>query len=343
MGYALAVAAGLLYGATLPASKALLDGLSPAALAGLCYIGGGLGLSVYRVFVVSREAPLTRHAAPWLLGAAAAGGVLAPLCLFAGLRLSSASTVSLILSIEALLTALLAAMVFREAVGKTVWASIALGTLAAGVLSYDPVRVRLAFEPGLWLAAAAGLLWALDNNLTGRISAKDPVRIVAIKGWTAGTVNLAVAWFSSSGTAPAAGAVASALVVGALGYGLSLVLLVRAMRELGASRGVAVFGLYPFFGAALSLLFLKEPWSWNLAFSAVLMASALWLLLRESHEHGHRHALMTHDHLHVHDEHHAHEGGEAPAGESHSHPHEHAGLEHSHPHAPDIHHRHGHG
>lgn len=343
-GAAFALAAALLFGASTPLAKLLLGQVSPVLLAGLLYLGSGLGLTL--LFLVRRrtarsEAPLTRADAPWLAGAVFFGGVLGPVLLMFGLRATPAAAASLLLNLEAVFTALLAWFAFHENVDRR----IALGMLliiAGGALLSWPGGAGMRLPVGSLLVAGACLCWAIDNNLTQKVSAGDPLQIAAIKGAAAGTVNLAVAlWLGAR--LPSAPILAGALLVGLFGYGISLVLFVLALRHVGTARTGAYFSLAPFVGAAVSLPLLREPIGWPFLLAAALMGLGVWLHLTERHAHEHTHEPMTHSHRHVHDAHHQHphDAGVDPA-EPHTHPHTHEPITHTHPHFPDIHHRHRH-
>jgi hypothetical protein len=170
----------------------------------------------------------------------------------------------------------------------------------------------------------------------------DPVLITALKGAVAGAVNLAIVTVTGAELLPVA-VVMGALLVGLLGYGLSLVLFVRALRDLGAARTGAYFAIAPFAGAVAAVMALGEPLTVQLAAGGVLMLTGVWLHVTERHEHEHVHESLEHDHLHRHDAHHQH--AHAPGisqAELHSHPHVHGPLRHRHAHYPDLHHRHGH-
>jgi drug/metabolite transporter (DMT)-like permease len=231
--------------------------------------------------------------------------------------------------------------VFRENVDRR----IALGAFAivagAAVLSWSP-DAALRLSPGAAAIAGACLAWGIDNNLTRKLSAADPLQIAAIKGLGAGTVNLLIA-VALGAARPRLDAVAAAGVVGLLGYGVSLVLFVLALRHLGAARTGAYFSTAPFIGSALALVVLGEPVGTAFVVAAALMAVGVWLHLTERHEHEHAHEPLLHEHAHTHDEHHRHvHAADDPPGEPHVHAHAHARLIHRHPHFPDLHHRHGH-
>ena len=348
--YALfALAAAALFGASTPLAKLLLGDLPPLALAGLLYLGSGLGLLVVHVLGrllakaapgESKEASLGGRDYIWLAGAVIAGGVVAPVLLMWGLSGSGASEASLLLNLEGVVTMLVAALLFREAVGARVWGAAVLMLVAGLVLSWQPqADAKLSLHAIAIIGAC--FCWALDNNLTRRISANDPVVLAMIKGLVAGSCNLALA-FALGLHLSATAALAGALVVGFLGYGISLVLFILAMRHLGSARAAAHFSTAPFIGAAIAIFALGEPFTASFAVALALMAAATWLVLTEQHVHQHVHQDMTHNHRHVHDEHHthAHQGDEGP--EPHAHWHQHSPMTHAHPHLPDLHHRHKH-
>ena len=344
-GVTQALLAAVLFGASTPLAKALLDGTSPQVLAGLLYLGSGVGLGALWVMRRARgfvpDAPLNRRDLPWLGGAILFGGVLAPLALMAGLTRTPASASSLLLNLEGVFTALIAWIIFAENVDRR----IALGMLsiiAGGALLSWQGRLTWGGAAGPLLVIAACVAWAIDNNLTQKVSASDPVQIAALKGVVAGTVNLVIG-LGLGGPLPGHARIAAAMTLGMLSYGVSLVLYVLAMRSLGTARTGAYFSLAPFVGAAGGLIFWHDPVSPLFFVAAALMALGLWLHLTERHEHVHTHEPQRHSHRHVHDAHHQHSHVEGdPPGEPHTHEHTHAPLEHAHAHFPDIHHRHGH-
>jgi drug/metabolite transporter (DMT)-like permease len=344
-GIGLALAAGVLFGLSTPAAKALLTVANPWTLAALLYLGSGIGLGCIRLFWVMlgrlpREAPLRQSDWPWLAGATLAGGVVGPVLLMFGLASGSASQAALLLNLESVLTAALAWFVFREHFDARIATGMALITAGALLLAWPGAGVG--FDPGAVLVAGACLAWAVDNNLTRKVSGGDPVLIASLKGGVAGAVNLTIAAVTGAEFPPVTVAM-GALLVGLLGYGLSLVLFVRALRDLGAARTGAYFTVAPFAGAVAAVAALGEPFTVQLAAGGALMLAGVWLHVTERHEHEHDHEPLEHEHQHHHDEHHqhSHDPGVSPM-EPHSHPHVHGPLRHRHPHYPDLHHRHGH-
>ena len=335
----LALASAALFGAATPALKPIAAAMHPMLLAGLLYLGSFLGLVAARSFRRTGEARLQRRDLPMLAGAIVAGGLVAPVLLVWGLSGLAASAASLLLAAEAVLTMLLAAMLFREPVANRIWLAAALMLAAAGLLGWTP-GVSIPVSPHALAVLGACLLWGLDNNLTSRISLADPYAIAMWKGLVAGSVNTAVGLALAPGIP--GGSWLAALAVGALGYGASLVLYVLALRHLGAARTAAHFGTAPFFGALLAIALLGEPLTPVLAAAFALAAAGTWLALTEQHGHEHEHETMEHEHRHVHDEHHQHAHRGDEGAEPHSHPHRHAPVRHRHAHFPDLHHRHRH-
>lgn len=340
-GVRAALAAALLFGGGTPLAKGLLANVDPWLLAGLLYLGSGSGLSAYRLL---RRAPRVKLAAGewwWLAGAMIAGGVIGPVLLMFGLAGMPASGASLLLNAEGVFTALLAWFAFRENVDRRIALGMAAIAVGAVVLSWPGEAKFGAVWPALAVLGAC-LAWGIDNNLTRNVALTDATWIAMIKGWAAGGVNLALAFWLGAVWPPLA-TLGSALLVGGFAYGASLALFVVGLRHLGTARTGAYFSVAPFFGAVLAVALLGEPFTAQLLAAAALMALGVWLHLTEQHHHPHRHEVMEHAHEHVHDAHHQHPHDErAPTGARHHHWHHHEPLAHSHAHFPDAHHRHRH-
>lgn len=335
---AYALLSAVLFGASTPLAKILLGSTSPLLLAGLLYLGAGIGLAAWLALRGGFK-PIARGDVPWLGAAVITGGIAGPALLMFGLARTDGATASLLLNFEAVFTAIIAWVAFRENVDRRVFAGMVAIVAGGAVLSFQGTP---RIEIGTVLIAAACLAWALDNNLTRRISGGDAATIACIKGLAAGSVNFGLA-LSQDAYVPAPGFIAVAGVVGLLGYGVSLALFIVALRDLGTARTAAYFSVAPFFGAALALLLLAETPSAAFWVAAALMALGVWLHISERHRHAHRHEPLAHDHEHVHDEHHHHEHPFPWDGkEPHSHAHQHGALAHTHPHHPDLHHRHRH-
>jgi drug/metabolite transporter (DMT)-like permease len=361
----LALCSAVLFGSSTPLAKLLLGSISPWLLAGLLYAGSGIGLALFyfvresyrahggahgtaadpapgamRTKTATAEAKLRRSDVPVLAAVTLSGGIIAPVLLLLGLNSSSAASTALLLNLESLFTLGLAWIVFHENLDARIGLGAAAIIAGAIVLSW-----RGGVSPFHWgtlAIAGACLAWGIDNNLTRTLSASDPVQITMIKSLVAGVCNLVLAL----STAPVLPSARIALAAGALGlfaYGVSIVMFVLALRELGTARTGAYFSISSFVGAALAIPLLGEPLSVPLLIAALLMAVGLWLLVTERHEHVHEHPEMLHEHRHDHDIHHQHaHRPDDPPGEPHTHVHAHARLQHSHPHFPDIHHRHRH-
>jgi drug/metabolite transporter (DMT)-like permease len=321
-----ALAAALLVGASTPAAKVLVGNVPPLLLAGLLYLGSGLGLAA--VLVIRSILPGARRRAapasipladwPWLAAAVVAGGLVGPVLLMLGLARTDAAAASLLLNLEGVLTALIAWVVFRENADRRVVLGMLAIVAGGALLAWEPGGSVA--SPGALLVVAACLCWAVDNNLTRRVSTHDAVLVACVKGLVAGAGNTALA-VATGATLPGSTVVLSAALVGFLGYGVSLALFVVGLRTLGTARAGAYFSVAPLFGVAVSLLVWPERPGVAFWLAAALMAAGVWLHVRERHEHLHAHEPLT---------------------EPHAHRHRHEVLVHRHPHYPDIHHRHDH-
>jgi drug/metabolite transporter (DMT)-like permease len=342
-GPTFAFGAALLFGASTPFAKALLGAIDPWLMAGLLYAGAGAGLLAFRLIAGGGRLHLdiTKSDRPWLFGAIVFGGGVAPVLLMLGLALTDAATSSLLLTLEGVFTALIAWLAFREHVhSRLIWGMGAIA-LGAAALAWSGAPT-LAAGLGPLLIAGACLAWGIDNNLTRRVALNDATVIAMLKGLFAGAANLGLAATAGAHLPPLAPALGS-MVVGFAGYGVSLVLFVLALRELGTGRTGAYFSTAPFIGALLAVVVFDAPFTLILIGAGALMALGVWLHLTETHTHEHLHDLTAHEHGHMHDDHHQHAHGTSdPLGEPHSHWHTHTAIRHAHAHYPDAHHRHGH-
>lgn len=344
MPAAAALLAALLFGASTPLAKTLVASMPPLYLAGLLYPGSGIGLTTLRLLRDRRwrTPSLSSRDGLRFLAASICGGMLAPALLMYGLRHASATHASLLLNLEAVLTAGIAWFAFGENAGSRVVAGMVIIVLGGICLAWSPEVAAHMSSRGALAVAAACALWALDNNLMRDIAGNDALFLAAGKGVIAGVTNLGLAAIVGL-TAPDITDCVTAMTLGFFGYGLSLVLFILALRGLGTARTGAYFSTAPFIGAALSVTLLHESVTWSLWVAGLCMATGVWLHLTEVHAHQHTHLPMDHDHWHRHDIHHQHEHPDLwPLGVPPAHPHHHVPLTHSHAHTPDLHHHHSH-
>ncbi len=333
-----------LFGIATPIAKLLLTDTQPLLIAGLLYAGSGLGLTAL-ILVQSRgrfELGVAKADQPWLVAAVVSGGIVAPALLMFGLAHADAAAASLLLNLEAVFTALIAWLVFKEATSRRIVMGFVAICVGSVVLIWPSSLSAKQDAVALSAIAAACLCWAIDNNFTRKISSGDARAIAAVKGLAAGVTNVALA-FTLQATMPMAGKVVAAMLLGFVGYGMSLVLFIYSLRNLGTARTGAYFATAPFIGSAVAILIFGQAVGWPFWTAAVFMAIGVWLHLTEHHEHEHTHELLVHSHSHDHDAHHQHQhdadwNGEEP----HVHEHTHEPLRHRHPHFPDIHHGHSH-
>ncbi len=340
-GITAALGAAVLFGCGTPIAKALLVSSDPWLLAGLLYLGSGIGLALYRQLRQRPVGRVARKDVAWLVGAIIAGGVVGPVLLMLGLAGMPASGASLLLTTEGAFTALLAWFMFHENFDRRVMAGMGL-ILSGGVALSWPIESGISNVWPVLSVLGACLAWGVDNNLTRHVSLADATWIASIKGLAAGLVNLALALMLGASWPPLP-TLAGALVLGAVSYGASLTLFVIGLRHLGAARTGAYFSVAPFLGAILAVALLDERATVQLLLAAVLMGCGVWLHLTEVHSHEHFHESMGHAHEHEHDEHHQHEHDTpVPPATRHFHWHKHPPMTHAHRHFPDVHHRHRH-
>ncbi|MEO6626962.1 MAG: DMT family transporter [Aquihabitans sp.] len=340
-GAVLGISAAAMFGASTPLAKELLGEVRPQLLAGLLYGGAALALSVAMAFRrAPTEARLRRSDATVLGAITLTGGVIAPVLLLIGLERVTGVAGSLLLNLEAVLTLVLALAIFGEHLDRRAVIGAVAIVGAAAVLGFSGGESRIEWVGILCITAACGG-WAVDNNLTQRLSGRDPFSIVRVKVTVAATVNLGLA-VALGAARPAGWALAGALVLGGAAYGLSVVLDAYALRFVGAAREAAYFGTAPLFGVATAVLVLGETVSPGEGVAIAAMSVGVYLLLTERHIHTHVHAPIVHDHRHRHDERHHGHTHPQPVLE-HAHEHVHVPTEHVHPHVSDAHHRHSHG
>ncbi|MDA3963012.1 MAG: DMT family transporter [Planctomycetota bacterium] len=334
-----ALLAACLFGSATPISKLLLQDIGPYQLAGLLYLGAALFVCPIVIWrwhrgrsILPPDALNRRR----LWGAVLFGGIIGPVLLLFGLRHALASSVSMWLNLETVATAILAALIFREHIGRWAWTGN-VGVVFAGILL--GYQGGWAGWLGLTCVAGAALAWGIDNNLTATIDSISAEDITFWKGLIAGAINLALglAIEPSIPGLPWLGA----LVVGGFAYGLSVALYIRSAQAMGASRSQMIFSAAPFFGVVLSATLLGEPMLGLQWIACGLLIASILMIFLGRHDHLHEHASMFHDHEHRHDDgHHDHDHPGLQPHQVHSHPHEHHVQRHAHPHWPDIHHRH---
>lgn len=337
----LAILAAVLYGISAPFSKLLLFTLHPALLAGLLYLGAGVGMLIWNTLQTrSRkqvtEAKLTKKDSPFVV-AMIVLDIAAPISLMTGLSMTTAENASLLNNFEIVATGLLAAIFFHEAIGKRMGFAILLISAASLLLSVENAA-SFSFSLGSIFVLIACLCWGLENNCTRMLSLKNPLQIVVIKGFGAGTGALLI-FMIVDGEFQFSIQIIYALILGFVAYGLSIFFYIKAQRELGAARTSAYYAAAPFIGVLVSWIVLGETMNGTFAVALAIMILGTYLAITEKHMHRHIHQTLAHEHLHNHqDGHHFHSDELI----SHSHPHTHESISHTHGHTPDLHHKHAH-
>ncbi|WP_461752499.1 DMT family transporter [Methanocorpusculum sp.] len=339
-----AILAAVLYGISAPVSKILLETTSPELMAALLYLGAGIGMFAVNLVTQRKnrerkEAPLTRKDLPFVIGMIVLD-IAAPILLMLGLSMTTAANASLLNNFEIVTTALVALLLFRETIDRRLWIAILLIVAGSILLTVEDAS-SFSFSAGSLLVLLACVCWGVENNCTRMLSLKNPMQIVIVKGFGAGSGALLIA-FLASGMQTDLISVIAALVLGFFAYGLSIYLYVRAQRDLGAAKTSAFYAVAPFIGAAISFAVFQTPLTPLFALAAGVMAVGAYFAATGGHMHKHIHESVMHDHRHGHDDaHHTHVHTQPVEGE-HSHEHLHERLEHDHPHGADMHHVHVH-
>lgn len=339
-GGLLALLAAALFGLSTPLVQRFGLGLGPFSTAALLY-GGAALVALLQRRSAQVEAPLRRSDLPRLLAMVAAGAVLGPVALAWGLQRTSGASASLLLTLEAVFTAVLAWRWYGEVLDGRVKSAVALLLAGGALLVIDQGLTGQVQLLGLLAVAVATVAWGVDNTLSRGVADRDPGQVVLAKAALGASVTtaLALAWGEPR---PGWFAAAALLAVGATGYGLSLRFYLLAQRHFGAARTGSVFAFAPFIGALGAFALGERSASVLLLVGGALMVAGVLIHLAEDHGHAHEHEALDHEHAHTHDDgHHDHPHDVMPEG-AHSHPHHHHPLRHTHPHAPDLHHRHSH-
>jgi len=337
IGAGFALLAACLFGVSTPLLRHFHAG--PFVTASLLYTGAALASLPHRG--VSSDTPIRIRNTPRIVAAALSGAVIAPACLAWGLSRTTATVGSLLLASEAFFTVALAALFYREPIGKRLGAALALITLASMVLVRGAGSASLGGLAGALAVMAACAAWALDNTIARPLADLDARQVVIAKSLMGALLSVAIA-LGFGETAPPYAVALGLIATGGLGYGVSLRCYLLAQRRIGAARTGSIFATAPFVGALAAWLTGQGEIDRSTVLAGCLVALGLYLQLRETHGHEHAHDAMDHEHAHRHDDgHHAHAHDPPVTGE-HSHPHRHTPLRHTHPHGQDLHHRHGH-
>ncbi len=337
-GGVLALASALTFGATTPLVQRFGHGAGPFATAALLY-GGAALVSAVPTRAGARDAPLRRADAGRVVTVALLGAVAAPVAFAWGLQHTSGVTAALLLNLEAVFTVLLARLIWHEPLGARVGIAVSAMVAGGALLVFDGREASIAAGWGALAVATATLAWAGDNVVGRPLADRDPTRVVLAKGALGSALSLVLA-FALSEPLPSWTNAAALAVCGALGYGLSLRLYLRAQRIVGAARTGSIFAVAPFLGAAMAWAMGERVGGLATLGAGALCAVGVTLHLTESHAHAHAHEAVEHEHAHRHDDgHHSHTHDPLPEGE-HSHAHRHEPQAHVHPHGADLHHRH---
>jgi len=339
-----AILAAALYAISSPVSKLLLKEIPPTLMASFLYLGAGLGMSIvgfikHKKYKEKTEARLTKEELPFTIGMVVLD-IAAPIFLMVGLNMTTSANASLLNNFEIVATSLIALLIFKESISKRLWGAISLITLSSIILSVEDIS-SFSFSFGSIFVLLACICWGLENNCTRKLSAKDPLEVVVIKGFGSGIGALIIALIIGERITNIPYMIA-AFLLGFVAYGLSIFFYIYAQRDLGAAKTSTYYAIAPFIGVGLSLIIFREIPSLSFVIALVIMIIGTYFASTEKHNHQHRHMVVTHEHSHSHDDsHHNHIHDKAISG-NHNHIHTHKECIHSHKHTQDIHHSHSH-
>lgn len=343
-GISFAILAAALYAISSPVSKLLLKEIPPTLMAAFLYLGAGLGMSIvgfikHKKYKEKTEARLAKQELPFIIGMVLLD-IVAPIFLMMGLTMTTSANVSLLNNFEIVATSLIALFIFKESISKRLWGAILLITVSSIILSVEDMN-SFSFSFGSIFVLLACICWGLENNCTRKLSVKDPLQIVVIKGFGSGIGSLliAIALGEQTSNIPY---IILALLLGFFAYGLSIFFYIYAQRDLGAAKTSAYYAIAPFIGVGLSLIIFREIPTFSFVIALVIMVIGTYFASTEKHKHRHSHFVVSHEHSHSHDDgHHSHIHDKTIIG-NHNHIHTHEECTHSHKHTQDIHHSHAH-
>lgn len=339
-----AILAAALFGISAPFSKFLLREISPLMLSALLYLGAGIGmLAIYSIRRISKakfvEASLAKQELPFILLMVVLD-IAAPISLMVGLTMTTSSNASLLNNFEIVATSVIALVVFKEAISRRLWLSISLITLSSIILSIENFS-SFSFSTGSIFVLLACIFWGFENNCTRKLSIKDPLQIVIIKGIGSGLGALVIA-ISAHQASWNPVFITLSLILGFFAYGLSIFFYVTAQRSLGAARTSAYYAVAPFIGVGISFIVFDEPITATFLVASIVMILGTYFTIFEKHGHKHLHAYIDHEHRHDHFDGHHNHTHERITDDEHTHLHTHEKIAHTHEHTPDIHHAHDH-
>jgi drug/metabolite transporter (DMT)-like permease len=340
-----ALLAATCFGLSTPFIQRYGAGVGAFTTAALLYAGAA-GLALLLRQSSEQEAPLVKQDIPRLLGMAVMGAAIGPVALAWGLQHTSGASASLMLTLEALFTVVLAWLWYGEVMDKRVATASGLLLLGGVVLVLEQGLQGQVQLLGVLAVGLATLAWGVDNALSRGVAERDPAQVVIVKSVLGSVITLVFA-VARSEPIPTMGVMFILLAIGATGYGLSLRFYLLAQRQFGASRTGSVFAFAPFIGGVAAFAMGDRLGTWLMLGAGLLMLAGVALHLMESHTHEHSHDVLTHEHAHSHDDRHHDHLDDRPhigvaSNQAHSHAHTHQALKHSHAHTPDAHHLHTH-
>jgi drug/metabolite transporter (DMT)-like permease len=279
-----AILAATLYAISSPVSKMLLNEVPPTMMAGLLYLGAGIGMSIigffrYKAGNFKKEMRITKKEMPFTVGMVVLD-IAAPIFLMVGLTMTTPANVSLLNNFEIVATSLIALLIFKESIRKRLWTAIGLITISSIILSVEDVS-SFSFSFGSIFVLLASACWGFENNCTRMLSVKDPLQVVVIKGFGSGLGSLLISFILKENSSNVVYIIAT-LLLGFVAYGLSIFLYVYAQRELGAAKTSAYYAVAPFIGVGLSFIIFREIPTISFVIALVVMIGGTYFASMDS-------------------------------------------------------------
>ncbi|MCY7007968.1 DMT family transporter [Fusobacterium simiae] len=309
-----ALLAASVYSINIPLSKILLKYVGTTMMAGLLYLGAGIGLILLTIIlkflgISKKEDSLTKKELPYTI-AMILLDIIAPILLMLGISMTNSANVSLLNNFEIVATSVIALVIFKEIISKKLWLAIFLVTIASIILSFEG-EGAFEFNKGSLLVLGASTCWGFENNCTKMLSNKNPIEIVTIKGCFSGLGSIIIALIIGE-KFPALIWLFTVMLLGFVAYGLSICLYIIAQKSLGAAKTSAYYSVAPFLGVAFSMLLLHERPTLQFYIALLIMIIATIIMIKDTitlqhthehehtHSHEHRHGNIVHTHVHTH-------------------------------------------
>jgi drug/metabolite transporter (DMT)-like permease len=270
----------VLFGAGAPLSR-LVGEVDHLVLSVLVYVGAALGLSLLTLLRPARWRMMPQLSRPDLplISVLVVTTSLAQLFQIMGTARVSGDIGALALSLHLPLTAVIAVAFFRDRFNLPEVVGVLVVCAGVGLLGVVDPGSGTGDAVGMTFIALSSLAWALDSNLTQRLSGRDPLALARLKASVAAAISLPIIVLFGADLPGDPAVLARALGLGLVCFGIPEILIISAIRHLGATRAEAVASTAPFAGALIAFPALGVQPSISTFVIAAVIAAGLWCLL----------------------------------------------------------------